>query len=228
MQKTVLVVEDDQMIRNLIKVYLEKHDYQVVEAEDGLVAKEVYLSHHPCFIILDLMLPEISGEEFCRWVRDDQGNQEVSIIMLTAKSSSRDKIDGLTMGADHYITKPFNPDELMAHVQALSRRMIRHCEKMTSDGLCLMPRKRQVFLYDQEVDLTKHEFDLLQHLMSHPGTVFTREQLVQALYSHHEQDILDRTIDAHIKKLREKIEETPSLPQKIKTKRGMGYLFADA
>lgn len=228
MQQTVLVVEDDDMIRDLIKVYLEKQDYQVVEAEDGQVAKEIYLSHHPCFIILDLMLPHVSGEAFCKWVREEQEDQEVSIIMLTAKSSSRDKIDGLTMGADHYITKPFNPDELMAHVEALGRRTGRYCQKMIANGLCLMPRKRQVLLYDREIELTKHEFDLLYHLMSYPGTVFTREQLVQAIYAFSEQDILDRTIDAHIKKLREKIEETPSNPRRIKTKRGMGYLFSDA
>ncbi len=145
--------------------------------------------------------------------------------MLTAKSQTRDKIAGLNMGADHYLTKPFNPDELIAHVQALLRRTGRYCQKVTYDGLSMMPRKRQVLLYDQEVELTKHEFELLYFFMTHPNIVFTREQLMDELYAYDENDILDRTIDAHIKKLRKKIETTPHKPERIKTKRGMGYVF---
>lgn len=227
LKETILVVEDDVMIRNLIKIYLNKNGYDVIEAEDGERAKELFLKHHPCLIILDLMLPKISGETFCKWIRTDMNNKEVSIIMLSAKSQIGDKINGLKIGADNYITKPFNPDELVAHVEAVLRRTGIMCQKIAYEGLCIMPRKREVFLYDKSIYLTKHEFELLYLLMSHPNTVFTRERLVNELYSYDEQDILDRTIDAHIKKLREKIEEIPSKPKRIQTIRGMGYKFVN-
>ena len=227
MKEPILVVEDDEMIRNLITIYLDKNGYEVIEAVDGESAKELFLTHHPCLIILDLMLPKISGEVFCKWVRTDMNNKDVSIIMLSAKSQIGDKINGLKIGADNYITKPFNPDELVAHVEALLRRTGLMCQKITYDGLCIMPRKREVLLYDKSINLTKHEFELLYLLMSHPNTVFTRERLVNELYAYNEQDILDRTIDAHIKKLREKIEEVPSKPSRIRTIRGMGYKFVN-
>lgn len=227
LKETILVVEDDVMIRNLITIYLNKNGYDVIEAEDGERAKELFLKHHPCLIILDLMLPKISGEVFCKWVRKDMNNKDVSIIILSAKSQVGDKINGLQIGADNYITKPFNPDELVAHVEAMLRRTGLMCQKITYDGLCIMPRKREVLLYDKSINLTKHEFELLYLLMSHPNTVFTRERLVNELYAYDEQDILDRTIDAHIKKLREKIEAVPSKPRRIRTIRGMGYKFVN-
>ena len=227
MKEPILVVEDDDMIRNLITIYLNKNGYDVIEAENGERAKELFLKHHPCLIILDLMLPKISGEVFCKWVRKDMNNKDVSIIMLSAKSQVGDKINGLQIGADNYITKPFNPDELVAHVEAMLRRTGLMCQKITYDGLCIMPRKREVLLYDKLINLTKHEFELLYLLMSHPNTVFTRERLVNELYAYDEQDILDRTIDAHIKKLREKIEAVPSKPRRIRTIRGMGYKFVN-
>ncbi|HLR75871.1 MAG TPA: response regulator transcription factor [Virgibacillus sp.] len=225
MKEIVLVVEDDPMIRDLVKIYLEKGGYAVVEAGDGEEAKEVFLEHHPCLIILDLMLPKLSGEEFCEWVREQA--REVSIIMLTAKVRVDEKIAGLKMGADTYITKPFDPNELMAHVEAVLRRTGQYCQKIVHSGLAIMPRKGKVLLYDKHVDLTKHEFNLLYHLMQHPNVVFSREQLVNKIYPIDEQTILDRTIDAHIKKLREKIEDIPSKPKRIQTVRGMGYKFVD-
>lgn len=225
LEETVLVVEDDEMIRKLIRIYLEKNKYVVIEARDGEMAKQLFLKHHPCMIILDLMLPKVSGEEFCQWLREELNNKEVSIIMLSAKSQIGDKISGLRMGADIYLTKPFNPDELIANVEAVLRRTGRFCQKITYDGLCIMVRKREVLLYDKSIHLTKHEFELLYLFMSNPYTVFTREQLVNELYPYNEKDILDRTVDAHIKKLREKIEEVPSNPKRIMTIRGMGYKF---
>lgn len=224
MKQTVLVVEDDQMIRGLIKVYLEKENYEVIEAMDGEEAKVLFLRHHPCLVILDLMLPKLTGENFCQWARDQQ-NDEVSIIMLSAKARIDDKIAGLKMGADSYLTKPFDPDELMAHVEAVLRRTGQFCQKVVHDGLCIMPRKGEVLLYDQKIELTKHEFSLLYYLMQHPNRVFSREQLVLQLYPYDEQTVMERTIDAHIKKLREKIEDIPSQPQRVQTVRGMGYKF---
>lgn len=225
MKQTILVVEDDQMIRDLIRIYLEKENYLVVEAIDGEVAKTAFLTHHPCLIILDLMLPKVSGEEFCTWVRA-QKQGDISIIMLSAKARVEDKIVGLDMGADAYMTKPFDPNELIAQVKAVIRRTGQSCEKLTYDGLSIMPRKREVLLYDKQIVLTKYEFDLLYYLMQDPNIVRSREQLILQIDPASERDVLDRTIDAHIMKLREKIEEIPSDPQRVLTVRGMGYKFS--
>lgn len=227
MKQVVLVVEDDAMIRKLVRMYLEQNDYEVVEAADGEEAKQVFLTYQPCLIILDLMLPKVSGEAFCAWVKE-QENKEVSIIMLSAKARVDNKIEGLRMGADGYITKPFDPDELIAHVEAVLRRTGHFCQKITNAGLCIMPRKGEVLLYGKQIKLTKHEFNLLYFLMQHPNVVFSREHLVGELYPFDEQDVLDRTIDAHIKKLREKVEDVPSCPKRIQTVRGMGYRFVPA
>lgn len=224
MKQTVLVVEDDHMIRKLINIYLTKAGYDVVEAADGEEAKELFLAKHPCLVILDLMLPKLSGEEFCTWVREQERN-EVSIIMLSAKSRTEDKINGLKIGADDYLVKPFEPEELLAHIEAVLRRTGQFCQKITYDGLCIKPRKGEVLLLDQEVKLTKHEFNLLYYFMENPNTVISRESLLNQLYPYADKLILDRTIDAHIKKLRKKIEENPAVPKRIITVRGMGYKF---
>ncbi|EGQ26426.1 MULTISPECIES: response regulator transcription factor [Sporosarcina] len=225
MKQTILVVEDDQLIRELICIYLKKDGYDVIAAIDGEEAKELFLTHHPCLIVLDLMLPKCSGEEFCKWVKDQEVN-EVSIIMLSAKVHTNDKINGLRMGADDYMTKPFDPDELLAHVEAVLRRTGQFCQKIAYDGLCIKPRKGEVLLFDQKINLTKHEFNLLFHFMENPNIVLTREDLLHQLYPYGDKVVLDRTIDAHVKKLREKIEEVPSSPKRILTVRGMGYKFA--
>ncbi len=220
-----MIVEDDPMVRELIKIYLTRHRYAVVEASDGEEAKEVFLQHRPCLIILDLMLPKVNGEQFCKWVRN-HFQYEVSIIMLSAKSRIKDRINGLRLGADDYLTKPFDPEELIAHVEAVLRRNGLYCQKVVIDGLCVMPRRGEVYVNDRKVELTKYEFNLLYFMMSHPNIVFSREQLIEELYPNEENTVLDRTIDAHIKKLREKIEEEPARPKWIKTVRGMGYKFA--
>ncbi|ALX50611.1 response regulator transcription factor [Lentibacillus amyloliquefaciens] len=227
MQQTILVVEDDQMIRHLIRLHLEKNKYDVIEAGDGEEAKELFWEHHPCLIVLDLMLPKMSGEEFCHWVREQERN-EVSVIMLSAKARIDDKIAGLRMGADDYVTKPFDPDELMAHVEAVLRRTGQFCQKIVHGGLCIKPRKGEVLLYDNQVKLTKHEFNLLYYFMQNPNIVLNREQLIEQLYPYADNTVLDRTIDAHIKKLREKIEADSSKPERIHTVRGMGYKFVTA
>lgn len=225
MKQNILVVEDDQMIRELVSIYLKKAGYEVFAVADGEQAKDAFLKHHPCLIVLDLMLPKLSGEEFCKWVKDQERN-EVSIIMLSAKVSTNDKINGLKMGADDYLTKPFDPDELVAHVEAVLRRTGQFCQKITHSGLCIKPRKGEVLLFDKKLNLTKHEFNLLFQFMENPNIVLTREDLIQQLYPYADKIILDRTIDAHIKKLREKIEDDATSPKRILTVRGMGYKFA--
>lgn len=225
MKQSILVVEDDQMIRELVSIYLKKAGYEVFAVADGEQAKDAFLKYHPCLIVLDLMLPKLSGEEFCKWVKDQERN-EVSIIMLSAKVSTNDKINGLKMGADDYLTKPFDPDELVAHVEAVLRRTGQFCQKITHGGLCIKPRKGEVLLFDKKLSLTKHEFNILFQFMENPNIVLTREDLIQQLYPYADKIILDRTIDAHIKKLREKIEDDTTSPKRIITVRGMGYKFA--
>ncbi|HLS23872.1 MAG TPA: response regulator transcription factor [Pseudogracilibacillus sp.] len=225
MGEVVLIVEDDQMIRDLIRLYVTKQQYTVIEAADGEEAKQLFLQHKPDLIILDLMLPKVSGEQFCKWVREDLGNQDIPIIMLSAKTQIEDRIEGLSLGADLYLTKPFHPEELIAYIETTFRRRNQQRKRIKANGLELLTEEREVYLRGEKVYLTRHEFDLLSHLMQHPNIVFTREQLVRNLYKYDEQNILDRTIDAHIKKLREKIEEEPSKPKRIQTVRGMGYKF---
>lgn len=219
-----MVVEDDEMIRNLIQIYLNKNGYEVVEACDGEEAKGIFLEYEPCLIILDLMLPKISGEEFYAWIRDQQQN-EVSIIMLSAKVRIEDKISGLNSGADAYMTKPFDPNELVANVEAVLRRTGHFCEKIVHEGLCIKPKKGIVLLYGKEVKLTKYEFNILYYFMQNPNMVLSREQLIKKIYPSEENSIMDRTIDAHIKKLREKVEDHPARPNRVQTVRGMGYKF---
>ncbi|WP_339228743.1 response regulator transcription factor [Oceanobacillus sp. FSL K6-2867] len=224
MEQTILVVEDDKMIRNLISLYLKKAGYAVAEAADGEEAKQVFMKMHPCMVILDLMLPKLSGEEFCIWIRELERN-EVSIIMLSAKVRTEDKINGLKLGADDYLVKPFHPEELMAHVEAVLRRTGQFCQKIAYDGLCIKPRKGEVLLFDKELKLTKHEFNLLYTFMENPNVVISRENLMDQLYPYADKLVSYRTIDAHIKKLRKKIENNPAVPERITTVRGMGYKF---
>ncbi|SDZ93864.1 two-component system, OmpR family, alkaline phosphatase synthesis response regulator PhoP [Thalassobacillus cyri] len=223
-KQKILVVEDDPMIMDLVAIYLEKAGYDVVKAEDGEKAKDMYYSHDPCLIILDLMLPKVSGEAFCRWVKS-QAPREVSIIMLSAKARTEDKIAGLKMGADDYITKPFSPEELVAHVEAVLRRTGQHCQKITFKGLSIKPRKGEVTLNGEPLNLTNYEFNLLYVFMENPNIVLSREHLLNHINPYEENDIFERTIDVHVKKLRRKIEENPAKPERIITVRGMGYKF---
>lgn len=220
-----MVVEDDRMIRELIVMYLEKAGYEVIEADNGEEAKQKFLREHPCLIILDLMLPKLSGEDFCKWVKE-HGDQDVSIIILSAKTRVEDKINVFNLGADDYMIKPFEPEELVAHVKAVLRRTERFCQKLVHNGLCLKPLKGEVWLFNDQLSVTQIEFKILQRMMEHPNLIVTREDLIDHIYPNSDQTILDRTIDAHIKKLRKKIEKDPASPERILTVRGWGYKFS--
>ncbi|WP_077211245.1 response regulator [Bacillus dakarensis] len=221
--KSVLIVEDDPKIRELVKIYLIKEGYEAIEAVDGIEAKEKIQQLDPCILILDLMLPGIKGEEICRWVREDLKSM-VPIIMLTAKVSEKDRIKGFKLGADDYVVKPFSPAELMVRIEAVLRRTASRCGKLSFTGLTIKPTKGEAWINGEQLHLTYSEYKLLHTFMQHPEQVLSREQILDFIYDHNQKTVTDRTIDVHIKNLREKIrEKTPK--DYIQTVRGMGYKF---
>lgn len=221
--KSILVVEDDHKIRQLVKLYLEKEGYEVYEAKDGEEAILFFKKVDPCFVILDLMLPKRSGEEVCQIIRGDL-KAEVPIIMLTARVGEEERVRGLKMGADDYVTKPFSPAELVARVESVLRRTAHRCSKITYRGLTLKPLRGEVHYRGEAVLLTQHEFKLLYFLMRHPNQILSREQIIDELYPHQEKIVTERTIDVHVGKLREKLS-IQGEQEWIETVRGMGYRF---
>ncbi|GIN90898.1 DNA-binding response regulator [Siminovitchia terrae] len=221
--KSVLVVEDDPKIRNLVKIYLNRDGYEVIEAVNGLEAKEKIEEMDPCILILDLMLPEISGEEICRWVREEYKSR-MPIIMLTAKVSEKERIKGFKLGADDYVVKPFSPGELMVRIEAVLRRTASRCGKLSFTGFTIKPAKGEASIDGEQLELTNFEFKLLHIFMQHPGQILSREQILSFIYENNEKAVSDRTIDVHIKNLREKIK-TKTPKDYIQTVRGMGYKF---
>lgn len=222
--KSILIVEDDAMIRHLIKIYLQKAGYEVWEAKDGLEGQTMFEKMDPCFVIMDLMLPEQSGEDLCTWVRHDM-KSDVPIIMVTAKVGEQDRIKGLQMGADDYVTKPFSPQELVARVESVLRRTANRCNKISFKGLTVKPLKGEAKFNGELLPLTQHEFRLLYFLMRHPNQILSRDQILEELYPHDERFVIHRTVDVHVSKLREKMGKLAEAPDFIETVRGMGYRF---
>jgi DNA-binding response OmpR family regulator len=224
----ILVVEDDKKTASLVALYLEREGFQTVIAYDGQQALELAQRHRPIFVILDLMLPLVDGWEVCRQLRK---SSDVPILILSAREEEVDRVSGLTLGADDYVVKPFSPRELVARVKAILRRgrfsTTKNKNLLSYEGLVLDQEKRKVSLNDRLIILTPHEFSLLQTLMASPGKVFTRDELLTRLYPKHEAIVIDRVVDVHIGKLRQKIERDPSNPQFILTVRGIGYTFAE-
>jgi DNA-binding response OmpR family regulator len=224
----ILIVEDDKKTASLVALYLEREGFQTVIAYDGQQALELSQRHKPIFVILDLMLPLVDGWEVCRQLRQ---SSDVPILILSAREEEVDRISGLTLGADDYVVKPFSPRELVARVKAILRRGRISTTKgrnlFSYENLALDVEKRKVTLNGRLIPLTPHEFNLLHTLMAFPGKVFTRDELLSRLYPRHEAIVIDRVVDVHIGKLRQKIEEDPSNPQFILTVRGIGYKFAE-
>jgi two-component system, OmpR family, response regulator VicR len=225
----ILVVDDEKTIVKGLKFSLEKEGYEVFTAYDGEEALRVFSSEKPDLIILDLMLPEIDGFEVCRRLRK---TEEVPIIMLTARGEDIDKILGLELGADDYVTKPFNPRELAARVKAILRRAHTtgldpsNMQVIRLQNLQIDLFQHKVRVHDKDVDLTSKEFALLSLLASNPGRVFSRVQLLEHVWGYEFYGDA-RTVDVHIRHLREKIESDPSAPQLILTVWGAGYKFRE-
>ncbi|HKV43747.1 MAG TPA: response regulator transcription factor [bacterium] len=222
-ETTVLVVDDDHRLISLVRMYLEREGFRVLAAYDGAQAMELFTRHRPGFVILDLMLPKIDGVTLCRQIRR---SSNVPILMLTAKIEEVDKLVGLSVGADDYVTKPFSPRELVARVRAILRRSAVEkpgMPKLVQGQLMMDLERHEVSIDDREVRLTPIEYKLLQALMEFPGRVFTRDQLLAHIYAFDEAVVVDRTIDVHIGKLREKLRDDPVHPRYIQTVRGVGY-----
>lgn len=224
--KRILVVDDDTKTVELVKLYLNRDGYKVLTAYDGIEALRLAREGHPDLIVLDLMLPGIDGLEICRTLRNES---DVPIIMLTARTTDQDKLTGLELGADDYMTKPFSPRELAARVRTVLRRLPgeRGPAQVTQGELVVDFHKHEATLASRPLNLTSVEFRLLGVLVKEPGRVFSRAQLIdQALGPDFEG--FDRTIDVHILNLRRKLEPDPGHPRYIKTVYGVGYKFLEA
>jgi DNA-binding response OmpR family regulator len=221
----ILVVEDDRTLLDVLKYNLVKEGYNVITATDGAQALEIARSQKPELIVLDIMLPELNGLEVCRILRKDM---TVPILMLTAKGEEIDKIVGLEIGADDYMTKPFSMRELLARVRAMLRRAgmtgLESAEgaKVNIGNLEIDTPRRRATLSGMALDLTQKEFDLLAFLARNRGLVFSREQLLERVWGY-DYAGGTRTVDVHIRWLREKIEEDPAKPKRLITVRGIGY-----
>ncbi|GAA0109494.1 response regulator transcription factor [Clostridium tertium] len=220
----ILIIEDEESVANVLKAYLEKDKYNVSVCNSGMEALEVFKEIDFQLVILDLMLPDIDGEEICKIIRR---TSDVYIFMLTSKASLNDRIVGLDIGADEYLIKPFSPRELTARVNALFRR-INTSEKISdifNDGILKIDyEKRIVELRGEEISFTPSEFDILYTLLINKGKVLSREQLIEIVFGI-DFDGYDRTIDVHIKNIRKKIEEDTKNPKYIITVTKVGYKF---
>ncbi len=226
MAATILVVEDEEAILNLIVAYLKAEGYVVRVARDGREALQLARLNRPDLVILDLLLPEMDGLEVCQKLQQEGGPY---VLMLTARAEEIDKVVGLSVGADDYMTKPFSPRELVARVKAILRRS-RHGPAASEPSLLrfhdltIDPERREVRRREALITLTAREFDLLYTLAAYPGRVFTREQLLERVWGH-DFERVDRVVDVHISLLRRKLEDDPAEPTIIQTVRGVGYKF---
>jgi len=226
-QGTVLIVEDDRNTAALVAAYLEREGFSTVVVHDGGQAIQAADDCNPVFVILDVMLPNLDGWEICRTLRK---NSDVPVLILTAREEEVDRVAGLAMGADDYVVKPFSPRELVERVKAILRRSRPASPAaagvLSLAGLVLDPEKHRVTRDGRLVTLTSWEYKLLHVLMSSPGRAFSREELLSQCYQNSEA-VIDRVIDVHIGKLRQKIEDDPAQPRFILTVRGHGYRFSD-
>ena len=221
---TVLVVDDEPIVRDVVVRYLRRDGFDTLEAADGKTAQKLIEDGAPELVVLDVMLPGTDGLALCRWIRS---RGELPVIMLTARGEEADRIVGLELGADDYVTKPFSPRELAARVRTVLRRAAvapPSADRLVFDGLVLDARTRDVELDGRPLQLTAKEFDLLFFLASHPRQVFSRDQLMERVWGY--SAALDTgTVTVHVQRLRSKIEHDPRHPRHLETVWGVGYRF---
>jgi DNA-binding response OmpR family regulator len=232
MTRKILIIEDDKDIAHLVQLHLRDAGHEVKVAYDGKAGLDLALSNLYDLIILDLLLPEVDGLEICKRVR--AASAYTPILMLTARSTELDRVLGLEIGADDYLTKPFSIPELLARVKAIFRReealksevYLESQKVIRSGGLSIDSEKRRVMLNEQSVSLTAKEFDLLLHFAKHPGRVYTRMELLSQVWGYGYEGY-EHTVNSHINRLRAKIEENPAQPRYILSVRGVGYKFSE-
>ncbi len=223
----VLVVDDNKETVRAVRVYLEREGFEVFSAYDGETALAMLRHEHPDLVVLDLMLPDRDGLEITRIVRKDASLRQIPIIMLTARVEDEDRIIGLEIGADDYISKPFNPREVVARVRSVLRRSTGDADdeserSLSYEGLQLIPLRRKLTLNGQVIELTRIEFELMHALMSSPEHVFTRAELIESALDY-QYDGMERSLDTHVKNLRKKLESDPKNPRYIQTVYSIGY-----
>ena len=237
-KKTILVVDDEKNIRDLLVFNLQNEGYNTLEAEDGLQAVDVALKESPDLILLDVMLPKLDGKSVCKKLRYSLNMSNIPILMISAKDTETDKIVGLEIGADDYITKPFQIREVIARVKANLRKseLNSNIENQNKDDknsiikvgdLTLDLKRIEVKVKDEVINLTKKEFDVLKYLASQPGQVVTREMLLRDVWEYEEYVGAIRTIDVTMNRIRDKIEKDKANPKILITKRGSGYYVTD-
>ncbi len=228
MRNQILLVEDDRKLAPLVKRFLEDHHFEVVWADDGDRGWDDFKRHDPDLVILDLMLPGKDGLTLCRQIR---GESEVGILILTAKGDETDRVIGLELGADDYLTKPFGLPELMARLRAILRRSRPHEQTLETvrrlGSMTINLTARTLENASGPIELTRSEFDILERLTRNPGQVFTRDDLLHEVRGG-ETEAFDRAVDSHISNLRAKIESDPKQPELIKTVWGVGYRWGGA
>lgn len=227
-QPTILIVDDEAQMRTLVNIHLQD-SFQLLEASNGLEAIEIVKTKPVDIILLDIMMPDLNGVEVCKRIRTF--NTAVPIILLTALNESKDKVEGLEIGADDYVTKPFDPDELIARIKVQLRRTTQQTNpnveqsSLTFEELTIYPKAREVYVQNKPLKLTPKEFDLLYLITANSNWVYTREQLLDKIWGLN--DVVDiRTVDSHIRYLRDKLKRAGLTSQPIKTIWGVGYKFS--
>ena len=222
--KTILVIDDEKDLIKLIDLHLSKEEYLVISAKNGIEGLDIALKHKPDLILLDIMMPKLDGLEVCKRLKSATETSRIPVVMLTAKAQETDKVIGLELGADDYITKPFSPRELVARVKAVLRRSepAKLKDALTVGDITISYAGRTVEVKNKKIELTQTEFNLLWHLMNRPGRVISRDDLITAGRGD-DAMVIDRTIDVHIASLRKKLGKSGSV---IETVRGVGYKFS--
>ncbi|MFE8698357.1 response regulator transcription factor [Cytobacillus sp. FJAT-53684] len=221
--KTILLIDSDEENRVELNWYLSKNGFEIIEAENGQIAKMKFLKYDPCFVLLETNLSDMNGLDICTWVRNQLSNN-VPIIIQSEKGNDHDKIEGLKRGADDYVVKPLNPEELLIRIETVLRRTVNRCSKLSFKGLTIKPLKGMVKFHDKEIKLTHFEYRLLFLFMTHPDQILSREQIINEIYKKNERVVNERTVDVHIRHLRGKIAEFTNYPY-ISSIRGLGYKF---
>lgn len=229
-RQSVLVVDDDESIRTVVRWQLADAGFDVVEADDGATAQRRIRDDHPTLVVLDLSLPRLGGLDVLRSVRSGQlGRSDTPVIVLSGRSGETDRIVGLDLGADDYLVKPFSPGELAARIRSVLRRSSTELsdEAIVVGSLRIEPSSRRVLVDETDVDLTPKEFDLLAFLVTHSRHVFTRSQLLDKVWNSSSEWLGEATVTEHVHRLRLKLELDPSQPQLLRTVRGVGYQLVD-